>query len=112
MLSREDLTTAAGKRRFTTAALDVVRYLTDSVEREYYVTKIASLSDSSVDALKEKLATVAVGKVKKVYKDATTQTEIVQDPSFYQDNLLSVALIDGATHDLFRSVDPGNIYWR
>jgi DNA primase len=102
---REDLDTAAGKRRFTTAALDVVRMLQDSVEREYYVTKIAQLSDSSVDALKEKLASSGE-KAKKVYKDATTlQNDVVQDPSFYQDNLLSVALIDGATHDLFRSVD-------
>jgi len=103
--NREDLTTAAGKRRFTTAALDVVRLLQDSVEREYYVSKIATLSDSSVDALKEKLASGG-GKTKKVYKDATTPTDdIVADPSFFQDNLLSVALIDGATHDLFRTVD-------
>jgi DNA primase len=102
---REDLKTAAGKRRFTTAALDVVRVLQDSVEREYYISKIANLSESSVDALNEKLASGG-GKTKKVYKDATTlQNDIVQDPSFYQDNLLSVALIDGATHDLFRLVD-------
>jgi DNA primase len=102
---REDFNTAAGKRRFTTAALDVVRVLQDSVEREYYVSQIAQLSDSSVDALKEKLDSGG-GKTKKIYKDATTlQNDVVQDPSFYQDNLLSVALIDGATHDLFRSVD-------
>ncbi|HUC96509.1 MAG TPA: DNA primase [Candidatus Saccharimonadales bacterium] len=103
--ARDDLTTAAGKRRFTTAALDVVRLLQDSVEREYYVAKIAGLSDSSVDALKEKLASSGV-KNKKTYKDAALpQTEIVQDPSYYQDNLLAVALIDGATHDLFRTAD-------
>ncbi len=103
--NREDLKTAAGKRRFTTTALDVVSVLQDSVEREYYIAKIAKLSDSSVDALKEKIARSAE-KPKKVYKNADIkQTDIVQDPSFYQDNLLSVALIDGATHDLFRSVD-------
>ncbi len=102
---REDLNTAAGKRRFTTAALDVIRMLQDSVEREYYVTRVAQLSDSSIDALKEKLASGGE-KTKKIFKDATTlQSDVVQDPSFYQDNLLSVALIDGATHDLFRSVD-------
>lgn len=102
---REDLKTATGKRRFTTAALDVVRVLQDSVEREYYITKIASLSDSSVDALKEKLASSGE-RTKKTYKNVDLhKSDIVQDPSFYQDNLLSVALIDGATHDLFRSVD-------
>jgi len=101
---REDLKTAIGKRRFTTAALDVVRMLQDSVEREYYITKIAELSDSSVDALKEKLSTGGEHTVK-LYKNAASQSEIVQDNAYYQDNLLAVALIDGATHDLFRSVD-------
>jgi len=101
---REDLKTAIGKRRFTTAALDVVRMLQDSVEREYYITKIAELSDSSVDALKEKLSTGGEHAVK-LYKNAASQSEIVQDNAYYQDNLLAVALIDGATHDLFRSVD-------
>jgi len=101
---REDLKTAIGKRRFTTAALDVVRMLQDSVEREYYITKIAELSDSSVDALKEKLSTGGEHEVK-LYKNAASQSEIVQDNAYYQDNLLAVALIDGATHDLFRSVD-------
>jgi len=101
---REDLKTAAGKRRFTTAALDVVRVLHDSVEREHYITKIAKLSDSSIDALKEKLDSDSQNTIK-TYKDSATQSEIIQDPAYYQDNLLAVALIDSATHDLFRAVD-------
>jgi DNA primase len=101
---RDDLKTAAGKRRFTTAALDVVRILQDSVEREHYISKIAGLSGSSIDALKEKLASGGEKPVKS-YKGSSTQSEIIQDPAYFQDNLLAVALIDGATHDLFRSVD-------
>jgi DNA primase len=38
---REDLTSAAGKRSFTTAALGVVRHLGDPVEQEHYLEKIA-----------------------------------------------------------------------
>ena len=102
--SREDLKTAIGKRRFTTAALDVVRILQDSIEQEHYISKIAVLSDSSVDALKEKLANSGEN-AKKIYKESAFQSEIIQDPSYFQDNLLAVALIDGATHDLFRSID-------
>jgi DNA primase len=101
---REDLKTAIGKRRFTTAALDVVRILQDSVEREHYIAKIAVLSGTSIDALNEKLANSGE-KAKKSYKDSATKSEIIQDPAYYQDNLLAVALIDSATHDLFRSVD-------
>jgi len=101
--AREDLATAIGKRRFTTAALDVVRILQDSIEREYYITKIAKLSDSSIDALKEKLNNVTENS--KSYKPTSSQSETVQDPAYFQDNLLAVALIDGATHDLFRVAD-------
>lgn len=102
---REDLNTAAGKRKFTTAALDVVKMLSDSVEQEYYISQIAKYSDSSVDAIKEKLAHGSE-QAKKVYKNVVGQvTDVVQDSASLQDNLLAAALIDGATHDLFRQVD-------
>ncbi len=101
---REDLKTAAGKRRFTTAALDVVRMLHDPVEQEHYLAKIASYSDSSIDTLKEKLAS-GDAPVEAHYKKVVQPAEITPDPSAYQDNLLAVALIDAATHDLFRSAD-------
>ena len=102
---REDLSTAAGKRRFTTAALDVVRMLADSVEQEHYIVKIAKYSDSSVDALKEKLSRKD-DLSQKQYKTVIQNTSEISDPNSYQDNLLAVALIDGATHDLFRLIDP------
>ena len=103
---REDLTTAAGKRKFTTMALDVVKMLSDAVEQEFYINKIAQYSDSSVEALKEKLSHGHGDlQAKKIYKNVVGQTEVVQDPAYLQDNLLAVALIDGATHDLFRQVD-------
>ena len=101
---REDLKTAAGKRRFTTAALDVARMLQDTVEQEHYLAKIAKYSDSSIEALKDKLAS-GKERTEEHYKKAVQQSEVVQDPAYYQDNLLAVALIDGATHDLFRCVD-------
>jgi DNA primase len=104
---REDLTTAAGKRRFTTAALDVVRMLADSVEQEHYMAKIAEYSDSSIDALKEKLSR-GDSPAQKILKNVASQPDAVQDPAVFQDNLLAVALIDGSTHDLFRQVDVDN----
>ena len=102
---REDLKAAAGKRRFTTAALDVVRMLQDSVEQEHYIAKIAEYSDSSTEALKEKMSSGGENS-QKVYRKSAQQFETVQNSLSYQDNLLAVALIDGATHDLFRQFDP------
>lgn len=102
---REDLTTAAGKRRFSTAALDLVRTLKDSVEQEHYITIIAKISGSSTEVLKEKLVSKdAESNI--IHKKVVQSTEAAQDADSYQDNLLSVSLIDDATHDLFRSVDP------
>ncbi len=104
---REDLSSAAGKRRFSTAALDLVRTLKDSVEQEHYISIIAKISGSSTDVLKEKLTSKAVDS-DIVHKKVVQPTETLQDTDSYQDNLLSVALIDEATHDLFRSVDPSH----
>ena len=101
---REDLQSAAGKRRFTTAALDVVRMLSDPVEQEHYMGKIAGYSDSSVEALKDKLQD-SPSSTPIHLKPVVTPTISETDPAAYQDNLLALALIDGATHDLFRTVE-------
>ncbi len=53
---RENLKTAAGKRRFTTESLRIVRMLQDTVEQEHYVKQIAKLTDSSFEAVKAKLS--------------------------------------------------------
>ncbi|HRN97092.1 MAG TPA: DNA primase [Candidatus Saccharibacteria bacterium] len=102
---REDLKTAAGKRKFTTAALDMIRALSDSVEQEHYLAQVAEYSDSSIDALKSKLASGGDNKDEKSFKKIVQPTEVAQDPALYQDNLLAVALIDSATHDLFSQID-------
>lgn len=103
---REDLTTASGKRRFTTTALDMVRMLQDSVEQEYYISKISKLSDSSPEALKAKLFD-RIDQPQKEYKKPVYQSETAKDPDHYQDNLLAAALVDNLAHDLFGQVDAG-----
>lgn len=103
-LKREDINSATGKRQFSTAALNIVRMLSDPVVQEHYIKKIAGFSDSSPEALKEKLLS-GEDYAGKVYKKPVNTDEIVQDPAGYQDNLLAAALIDGATHELFKAVD-------
>jgi DNA primase len=101
---REDLSTAAGKRRFTTAALDMIRTLADPVEQEHYIGLVSKMSDSSQDALKEKLNSKHT-EPEIVHKKVVRSVKSVADSESYQDNLLAVALIDIATHDLFQSVN-------
>lgn len=99
---REDITTASGKRAFTTAALAVVRTLGDAVEREHYEKKIASMIDSSLEAIKSKLASIPVAEKVPIRRPVTASLgKQPQDPYAYQDNLLSLALINAPSQELF-----------
>lgn len=102
----QDLATASGKRTFTTVALDVVRQLQDPIEVEHYEGKIAAMVGSSLEAVKAKLQSVAVETSAPMRRPvASSQTIIPQDELAFQDNLLSVGLIDEAAQQLFASVD-------
>lgn len=103
---REDLTTAIGKRNFTTAALRVVRVLNDAVEQEHYLQKIAGYTDSSVETLKDKLAGTDEPAQKVLKKVVQPSGESRPDPSSYQDNLLAVASIDPAVRELLKDLTP------
>ncbi len=102
---REDLSSAAGKKSFTTQALNIVRALRDEVEKEHYLQKIAAYTNSSLDVLKSKLASTDGPTDQPLRRVVNQQQVSEQDTLIYQDNLLAAALIDGATHDLFREVD-------
>jgi DNA primase len=104
---REDLSTAGGKRRFTTAALAVVRSLQDSVEQEHYLKIIAGYVDTSIEALKDKLAGVIddaeTARLKPV---ADSAKQVAPDHTAYQDTLLAVAAIDPAARAQLRDITP------
>ncbi|HLZ15327.1 MAG TPA: DNA primase [Candidatus Saccharimonadales bacterium] len=51
-----DITTAQGKRKFSDIILHVVRGLTDQVEQEHYIGRVAELIGVSREALLDKLA--------------------------------------------------------
>lgn len=102
---REDLKTAAGKRRFTTAALDMVRMLQDPIEREHYIAKIAKFSDSSVEALDEKMKNRDEPQHKQLKKVVQPTVDSENETDSYQDNLLAAAIIDERSHDIFKDLD-------
>jgi DNA primase len=103
---REDLSTAAGKRKFTTAALRVIRALQDPVEQEHYLQKVSTYTDSSIDTLKEKLAGTDEPDEKVLKKVVQPVEPVKVDPNGYQENLLAVALIDPAVRELLKDVQP------
>jgi DNA primase len=103
---REDLTTASGKKSFTTQAMRVVRVLRDPVEQEHYLKKIAAYTDASMDVLQKKLASEDEPIDRPLRSVVLESQTIEEDLTVYQDNVLAAALIDGATHDLFKDINP------
>ena len=93
---REDMTTAAGKRRFTTEGLAVVAKLSDSVEQEHYLKQIAAMTDTSLDAVRSKMniaSQAPVAPLKTVKQNHTTEPSpdaIIDAP--LQDILLAVLM--------------------
>ncbi|USN96504.1 MAG: DNA primase [Candidatus Nomurabacteria bacterium] len=104
---REKLDTAAGKRAFTTAALNVVRALSDPVEQDHYLSQIAKMTDTTRDALIRKLASVKdeVKTQKAIKKTKQVIEEPRDEPDRKQDTLLAVALVDIQVQDLFTGID-------
>ena len=90
---RCDLDTAVGRRTFTTAALRIVRGLADPVEREYYIKRIAAMSYTSEEAVRQKLAGEPVKK--QTFKPVVANTSIIKnDQAVLEDNILALALYD------------------
>lgn len=92
---REDMTTAAGKRRFATEGLAVIAKLNDQVEQEHYLNQIAELTDTSLDAVKAKLRTAGSqteAPLKTIKPNTTPQPESTQPVAPHQDTLLAVLI--------------------
>ncbi len=91
--ARLDLDTAAGKRNFTTAALGVIRLLSDPVEQEYYLTRTAELAQTSVETVRAKFAG---GKThEKPLKPVAQSAQAVDDDAYIkEDNALALACCD------------------
>ena len=100
---REDLTSAVGKRAFTTMALAVIKGLSDPVERDHYEQKIATMIGSTLAAVKEKSDGVAA-KAKAEMKPVKGSPGVASEVHAYQDNLLAVGLLDSASQTLFKTI--------
>lgn len=104
---REDMTAPIGKRRFTTAALAVVRSLKDPVEQEHYMQKISEYTSTSLETVKEKLNSSDEGaEPEKELRQVHVAVETKTDPAAHQDNLLALLLIDVTSRDLLAELKP------
>ncbi|MFZ1361268.1 MAG: DNA primase [Candidatus Saccharimonadales bacterium] len=106
--AREDMSTAAGKRAFTTAGLAVVRALRDPVEQEFYLKEISERADVSLETLQRKLVqSAAAAEQPKPLKrtNISSRSEPAQRDKNV-DALFTVALQDAGIQELFGVLDP------
>ncbi len=101
---RNDVSTAAGKRAFTTAALEVTRALKDPVEQEHYLQKIAATADTTLATLRAKMDHSAPNE--KTYKRVVQQPELSQDAYVHHDSVLALGMLDSSARELFREFSP------
>lgn len=103
---REDLSSAAGKRAFTTAALQVVRRLSDPVECDHYEQKIAVMIGGSLEAIHRKLLDNDTQKTPRKILRAVHPSEIgVEAPHIKEDAVLALALSNPRVRELFVQYD-------
>ena len=100
-----DLTSAEGKRRFSSKTLEVVGKLQDPVEREHYMNIIAGYVGASQDALAQKLEGMLQKEKPKQFKPHQA-THFEPDTTSYQDDFLAILVRHPAARDAFKLVSP------
>lgn len=107
--SRVDMTTAKGKREFTSVALAVVRQLPDPVEREHYERQIAEMTGSTLGSVQTKRASTASEQPALKQVKAAQVVAASEETYAIQDNALAIALCDANAQELVGQIDAS--YW-
>lgn len=106
---RENLRSAEGKRRFSTAALEVIKGLSDPVEQEHYEHIVAGMIGSSIEAVKAKQTSRAKEDVRSLKPVAPSSKSASQYVFDHIDTALGAGLLYPGLRVLFREYDP-NIF--
>lgn len=104
--AQNDLGTAAGKRDFTTRGLAIVRSLPDAVERDHYLKQMATMADSSIEALQHKLTQQKNSAEPRQRTVKATPSDVYVNPNRNLDALLAVALQDMAIRQMIVRLKP------
>lgn len=93
--SRYDITTAEGKRHYSTAGLSIISKLVDPIEQEHYMKIVAGKTGVSVDAVKAKLDGYGQDNNKQVLKKINVEKpKATSTERINQDKLLAIAVLD------------------
>ena len=101
-----DLTTAEGKRRTTTKALEIIAQLTDPVEQEHYLRRLAERTNTTLEAVTAKLRGTTPEVTPKQLKASKARKVNSQDTYIYEDHLLALTLQYPSLRDTLLKLEP------
>jgi len=101
---REDMASAAGKRRFTTDSITIIKKLEDAVETEHYLRKVADMTDSSIDSIMTKVTNQNSEGLKPLKAIAApSEPQADSDENAQEDMLLGIMMVHPVTRGLLAS---------
>ena len=104
---REDLTTAAGKRTYTSSALRLIKALSDKVEQDHDLQLMARTSGASLEALRGKLADVSADSAEQKPRKVVASLSESQDEAAppYQDDVLAALVYEPTARPQLGTLD-------
>jgi DNA primase len=103
--SKLDLTSAAGKREYSSIAVKLINGLTDPVVKDHYFKLVSDKLNSSMEALKSKSSAAQV-KAPRRFKNISGDIQTGVDENGYQDNILAIILTHQTLRKVLDTVDP------
>lgn len=110
-----DLASAAGKKKYSTVALDLINNLPDPVEKEHYFNLVSEKLHSTVDALKNKLegiseASSGRSKPKKGTNIKPGSQTASDRENALQDTILALGLYDKSLQKTFENLNSADFH--
>ena len=103
-----DITSASGKRQFTSSMLGLTAKIQDPVEREHYETKVAARIGVSLETIHSKIDQMADQEKARPKRKVKTSHQIASESTYY-DDLLAVAIIDPACRSMLTQSLAGSL---
>lgn len=100
-----DLSQSAAKRDYSRKILTTITQLTDPVEKESYLQKLADIVEISLEAIKSQLEDLNKPEPKKPLKSKKPSLDSTTDEFKYQDDLLAMCLVSKEARRALASLD-------
>lgn len=101
--SRNDMSTAVGKRKLTTETLRLLRLVDDPVEREHYFKILSEKTNTSLVAIEQRFEQKDIRPEEKKLKTVKTEVEILKD-NIQQDYLLALMIVEDGAVDVAKDL--------